>query len=195
MSLAAAPKSFYSTGAAGGEWVREMESQVRRPGPLAAAKGISFRVETEEDVPFLAALFASMRADEVATTGWSSELQHAFLAQQFDAQRRHYRQHYQGAEWLVVEHEGRAVGRLYLMEYERELRIVDISILPGNRGLGLGSAMLGDVIEEAESCGKAVTIHVERNNPAMGLYLRLGFAQMDEVGIYFLMRRDPPAAG
>ena len=32
-----------------------------------------------------------------------------------------------------------------------------------------------------------VRIHVEANNPAMGLYKRLGFRQIDTNGVYWLM--------
>ena len=166
------------------------EGEVRRPGPLAAAKGISYRLETEEDVPFLGALYASTRAEEVAVTGWPPEAQRAFLAQQFDAQRRHYRAHYPDTEWLIVEHGGRAVGRLYLEEWPSQMRVIDISLLPECRRLGLGGAMLGDVIAEAESRGKPVSIYVERNNPAMRLYERLGFVQIEDQGVYYLMRRE-----
>ena len=45
----------------------------------------------------------------------------------------------------------------------------------------------------ATAAGKPLTIHVERNNPAMSLYLRLGFAKVDEHGIYDLMEWRPEA--
>jgi hypothetical protein len=33
-----------------------------------------------------------------------------------------------------------------------------------------------------------VTIHVEKNNPAMRLYRRLGFTAVEDKGVYDLMR-------
>ena len=34
---------------------------------------------------------------------------------------------------------------------------------------------------------KAVRIHVERNNPALHLYERLGFRQIGDTGVYLLL--------
>ena len=43
-------------------------------------------------------------------------------------------------------------------------------------------------MDEARAAGKALTIHVEKNNPAMRLYRRLGFVPTGEHGVYDLMR-------
>ena len=44
------------------------------PPPLSAAVafGISYRPMIEDDLPFVADLYASTRAEEVAATGWPS---------------------------------------------------------------------------------------------------------------------------
>ncbi|MCP4663054.1 MAG: GNAT family N-acetyltransferase [bacterium] len=49
------------------------------------------------------------------------------------------------------------------------------------------------LLTEAEEAGKPVRIHVERFNPAMRLYERLGFTQVDDQGVYYLMEWSPPA--
>jgi GNAT superfamily N-acetyltransferase len=161
------------------------------PPPLRRAErlGIACRPATDADLPVLAETYFSTRAEEVAQTGWPVEAQHRFLLQQFEAQHRHYRDHYPKAEWLVIERGGAALGRLYIEEWERELRVIDIALLPAARGGGIGGALLEDLIDDAAATGKAVSIHVERMNPAMRLYLRLGFAKVDEHGIYDLMER------
>jgi ribosomal protein S18 acetylase RimI-like enzyme len=41
-----------------------------------------------------------------------------------------------------------------------------------------------DLIDEADAAGKAVSIHVEKNNPARRLYERLGFVVAGEQGVY-----------
>ena len=163
------------------------------PPPLRAAAGlgVSYRPSTEADLPFLASVYASTRLEEVAATGWPMEMQLQFLAHQADAQHRHYRGHYPDAEWLVIERGGEAIGRLYLEEWASQIRLIDISLLPHGRGDGVGSAILADLKEAAAAAGKPLTIHVERNNPAMRLYLRLGFAKIDEHGVYDLMEWRP----
>lgn len=146
------------------------------------------------DLPFVAALYGSTREDELARVGWPAELRQAFLAQQHDAQHRHYRAAYPNAEWLIVERSGEPIGRLYLAEWESELRVIDISLVPGARGGGIGGALLADVIAAAERGNRKVSIHVELHNPARRLYERLGFAPVEDKGAYLLMERPPRAA-
>lgn len=165
------------------------------PPPLRAAArfGIAYRPMVDEDLPFVAALYASTRAEEVALTGWPAEMQRAFLAQQHQAQHRHYRAYHPDAEWLIVERDGEAIGRLYLDEREAQLEIIDISLAAAVRGKGLGRAILADVIEKARAAGKGVSLHVESHNPARRLYDRLGFQMVEDKGVYLQMEwRDSP---
>ncbi len=163
------------------------------PPPLRAAArlGVSYRESTDDDLGFVALVYASTRVEEVASTGWPMEVQHQFLAQQADAQHRHYRAHYPNAEWLVIERVGKPIGRLYIEEWPTQFRLIDIALLPEGRGDGVGSAILADLQEAAAAAGKRLSIHVERNNPAMRLYVRLGFAKIDEHGVYDLMEWRP----
>ena len=158
------------------------------PVPVrAAAFGLSYRAAGDSDRALLARIYASTRADEVARTGWPAEQQRQFLQMQFDAQDAHYRQHYPDALWLVIQLGVAPVGRLYLEDRERELRIIDIALLPEFRGRGWGEAILRDLMEAAAETGRGVSIHVEKTNPAMRLYRRLGFRTTEEKGVYDLM--------
>lgn len=149
--------------------------------------GLGFRQEVEADLRFLSALYASTRVEELAPVPWSTEQKAAFLAQQFQAQRSHYRQYYPDASWLIVEHANAAIGRLYVDGGPQEIRIIDIALMPEARGKGFGTALLEDIIDEAISAGKSVSIHVERMNPALSLYRRLGFQEIEDKGVYLLM--------
>ncbi|RUX19626.1 MULTISPECIES: GNAT family N-acetyltransferase [unclassified Mesorhizobium] len=158
----------------------------------AAGAGLTFRGSTEADLPFLLHLYASTRLEELAVTSWTEAQKAAFLDMQFQAQHAHYRKYYPHADWLVVTHAGSDIGRLYIERWPGEHRIIDIAFLPAFRGKGFGSALLSDLIDEAAAIGKAVSIHVEKHNPAMRLYLRLGFTVAEDKGVYDLMLR--PAA-
>ena len=87
-------------------------------------------------------LYASTRREELAQTGWPESAKEAFLGQQFTAQHAHYMRHYPDAEWLVVEREAAAIGRLYFVHWSRESRI---TFMPQARNRGFGSAVLGDL--------------------------------------------------
>jgi ribosomal protein S18 acetylase RimI-like enzyme len=160
-----------------------------RPPPIeaAAAFGIAYRPMTDADLPFVERLYASTRAEEMAAAGWPEAMQTAFLGQQHRAQHQHYRTAYPDTQWLIVERAGAPVGRLYLSEAEGGLLLLDISLLPGERGAGLGGAMLRDVIADAAAAGRKLSLHVERSNPARRLYERLGFVIADDDVVYLRM--------
>jgi ribosomal protein S18 acetylase RimI-like enzyme len=148
---------------------------------------ISLRPITPEDDSFLAQVYASSRAEELALTGWSEEQKAEFCRRQFDAQRAYYATNYPEASFQVIERDGVPVGRLYVARWEKEIRIVDITLLPEFRGAGIGTKLLRDLQEEAGATGKALTIHVERFNRALELYQRLGFREIEDKGVYLLM--------
>jgi GNAT superfamily N-acetyltransferase len=89
---------------------------------------------------------------------------------------------------------GEPIGRLYLFEDKHEFLIVDITIAPEARGEGIGAAILEDIASLAAPTGKRVSIHVEKNNPARRLYLRVGFRMVEDQGVYDLMARDAAPA-
>ncbi|WP_395446287.1 GNAT family N-acetyltransferase (plasmid) [Aminobacter sp. UC22_36] len=154
--------------------------------------GLRFWPVGDEDLPFLSALYASTRWQELEPTGWSDEQKRSFLSQQFAAQHHHYLTHYTGAERLVVRRAGRPIGRLYLARWQGEDRIVDVAFMPEACNRGYGTAVLGDALDEAFAAGKYASIHVEKNNPAKRLYLRLGFTVVEDKCVYDLMAAFPP---
>ena len=155
---------------------------------MPADSSLRLRPITPEDDPFLAGLYASTRAEELAVTGWSAEETAAFCRQQFDAQSVHYTENYPGASLQVIERDGEPIGRLYVARWAREIRIMDIALLPQHRGSGIGTQLLRELQDEARSAEKSLTIHVERFNPALRLYERLGFQMTEDKGVYLLMR-------
>ena len=161
------------------------------PGELAA-RGVSLRTQTEEDVPFLCRLYVSIRWEEVQAAPWTDEQRLAFLEDQFSKQHRHYSTYYTRSDFLIIEKDGAAVGRLCIDRgHHSDLRVVDIALLPGARGTAIGGDLLRAVQAEARDEGKKVSIHVEQENPAKRLYARLGFRDVSQTGPYWLMEWTP----
>jgi GNAT superfamily N-acetyltransferase len=158
----------------------------------AARLGLTFRPISNGDLPFLARVYASTRAEELAATSMTDAQKAAFLDAQFRAQHAHYQKYYPKADWLVTMRGGEDTGRLYLERWPSQHRIIDIAFLPEHRGKGSGEALLLDLMDEAAAAGKDVSIHVEKDNPAMRLYRRLGFVTEEDKGVYDLMRWTPP---
>ena len=160
----------------------------------ATAAGLTFRPITDADLPFLARLYASTRMEELAVTDWSDAQKAAFLQSQFDAQHAHYQKHYAGTDFLV-DRAWRGSDRPAVPGALEAPSIASSTsrCCPRIAAEGLGTALLPICSTRPRAAGKAVTIHVEKFNPAMSLYRRLGFVAAGEDGAYDLMRWEAPA--
>ena len=156
-------------------------------GLSALPSGVTLRPASPNDQDFLRRVYASTREEELAPVPWSDAEKEAFLRHQFEAQDRHYREHYPGASFDVVERDGVPVGRLYVDRWAEEIRIMELSLLPEHRGVGIGTRLVRAILDEASREGKRTSVHVEQRNPARRLYERLGFVPVADRGVYVLM--------
>lgn len=152
---------------------------------------ISYRPIREKDQDFLCQLYISTRLGELEPTGWTMEEKVKFLSQQFQFQHKDYMKNYKHAQFEIILVEGKDAGRLYVDRREDDIRIIDIALLPSFRRKGIGSRIMNRLIAEADEKKLSVSLHVEQNNPAMGLYERLGFERGKLEGVYFFMSRPP----
>jgi ribosomal protein S18 acetylase RimI-like enzyme len=150
---------------------------------------IVFRPISDKDESFLRRVYSSTRLEELAATGWGEKEIHEFLAMQFNAQHKFYMENYQNAQFYVVCLKGEDIGRLYRECFNDEIRIIDIALLPEYRNMGIGTRLVQNIIDEAAKSGLPVRIHVEKNNPALRLYHRLGFKEIKDVGVYWLLEQ------
>lgn len=164
---------------------------VVRPRALIA-RGISLRPERDDDLPWLRDLYADTRSDELAHVPWPETAKRAFVDQQFTLQRTHYRQHYPDADFLIVQTPDERIGRLYLQRATLRHVLVDISLLPGWRGKGVGTTLIVHAQTLAQAAGCGVALHVLHANPAARrLYARLGFLAGDASSSHLAMHWQP----
>jgi hypothetical protein len=83
---------------------------------------------------------------------------------------------------------------LYVARWPDAIRIMDIALLPAFHGRGVGTHLLGDLQSEASAAGRPLRIHVERFNPALNLYARLGFHLVEDRGVYLFLEWPPDGA-
>jgi ribosomal protein S18 acetylase RimI-like enzyme len=140
-----------------------------------------------EDEPFLQAVYAGTRELELAQVPWPVEQKAAFCRMQFHAQHTDYQRNYPHAAYDVVERAGEPIGRLYVDRRPKSVHILDIALLPAHRGAGVGTKLLHQLQEEARAASLPLRIHVEKFNPALRLYQRLGFRTLEDHGVYLLM--------
>jgi ribosomal protein S18 acetylase RimI-like enzyme len=146
-------------------------------------EAVELRPVGPADGELLFRIYASTRAQELAVLALDRAAEEAFLRVQLAAQSAAY-ERYTGRSNRLVVVDGEPVGRLDVARGEREIVVLDISLLPEHRGRGIGTALLRDVLAEAAAAGKRVRIHVERSNPALRLYRRLGFREVADLGMH-----------
>lgn len=182
----------------------------RLAGRLPQA-GVCLRAADMQDIAFLQALYASTRAEELAATPWPAAMRQAFVDQQFALQHRHWLASYPHAEYLVVERDGRAIGRCYVdfgdatagaadeqpmgsLPSADDALLVDIALMPEARGGGVGSVLLAHLLRCTDARRQGVALHVLHANPgAQRLYRRFGFVVDGEDGLRQRMRRPASA--
>lgn len=160
----------------------------------SACPQIGLREERDADLHFLQSLYASVRAQELAPVAWSEAEKNQFTNAQLALQRRHYREHYPGAEFLIVEAGGAAIGRIYLCRLARAIEVMDIAFVDAHRNVGLGTCLIRALIAVAQAERRNVTLYVEHDNPAQRLYARFGFRFVERFGAYDFLTSDTAVA-
>lgn len=148
-----------------------------------------------DDRDFLYRVYASTRYEELAPLGWDDAMRDSFLTMQFNAQHTYYQEQFPNASFDIILKNEIPVGRLYIDRRSDELHIVDIALLSEYRNQGIGSLFLKQLLAEAGQGQLPVRIHVERFNPALRLYTRLGFRMIADQGVYFYLEWTPTHAG
>lgn len=133
------------------------------------------------DEAFLRRLYVSTRDDLRLLVALDPTAVDTLIAMQRQAQRTGYLATYPHAQYLVVERDGAPVGRLVVDEGGKATRLVDISLLPEERGHGLGTTLLRRLQGAATARNVPLALSVARTNPrACKLYLACGFAVVAE---------------
>jgi len=74
---------------------------------------------------------------------------------------------------------------------DEETPELSIAIVPSRRGTGLGSELLDALVDRARADGyAAISLSVEKDNPAVGLYERHGFTRVREDDGAYTMRAE-----
>jgi len=98
-----------------------------------------------------------------------------------DMHERHYR-------YYLATRGGEPVSSLKVIFLEPRAYVYAFGVVPGERGRGIGSAVLGEVVHRLHAEGwPRVALEVETENaPALALYRRLGFRDVTTYGYYEL---------
>jgi len=152
---------------------------------------ITLRSITDNDLEFLFRVYASTRAEEKELVGWNDEQWEQFLRMQFHLQHTQYMRNYENPSFDIILEKGVPAGRLYVNRGPDEYRIIDIALLPEYRRRGICGNLMTSLLREAGKRGLPVSLHVEKNNPILDYYRRLGFRVEADRDVYYFMVCTP----
>jgi N-acetylglutamate synthase-like GNAT family acetyltransferase len=159
--------------------------------PKLIPPSITFKAISDQDMAFLCELYQSTRWQEVLNAPWNQQQRIEFLQQQFTAQHQHYLTHYPHAEKSIILKNQEQIGRIYIDRGDSSICLIDVALMPAYKHQGIGSTLLKELLTEAQLTQKKVVIHVENFNPAYHWYLKHGFEQVEDKGVYQYMEWHP----
>jgi len=151
------------------------------------AMPVTLRPAHPDDEDFLYELYCSTRAHDIGVAGLELAQQATILKMQFVGQQQQYATDFPDADHDIILLEGRPIGRVMVQRTAEQNLGVDIALLPAHRNSGIGGMLINELLEEAGKAGKPFRIHVERLNPAVRLYERLGFRTIGDTPTHFLL--------
>ena len=127
--------------------------------------------------------------------GWGPEQQQSFVDLQLRAREQHREATRPHAELGILTLDDLPVGQLDLDRTDAGIEVVEIALVPGLQGHGLGTAALGQVLAGADAADIVVHLNVElTNDGARRLYERLGFVVTGPTGpLHLAMERPTPS--
>ncbi len=152
---------------------------------------VCLRKRDERDADFLLMLFGEVKTAELHAGSWPRQARERLMAQQFIAFEQSVQSRYPSSEDHVIVHASKRIGRLQINSDFQSIRVTNLSLLPAYRNKGIGSRILREIIREADATDREVLFEVDKVNPAVTLYRRLGFEACKEDTLKYVMRYAP----
>ena len=141
--------------------------------------GITLRPVRDEDIDFVRDVYAVTRQDELNRAGLDANQRKALTDTQFAAQAADYHRRFPCGDHSIIFLGEQRTGRLYVGRADDEIRILDLTILPAYRRCGVGSYLIGKLLDEARPSNRRVLIYLDNGSEAIRLFERLGFVQIE----------------
>ncbi|MEI7028219.1 GNAT family N-acetyltransferase [Paenibacillus sp. y28] len=148
-------------------------------------------IEAGPEHPLLFRLYTTGRQQEVEHWGWDEAQLQTFLQMQYRFQQQSYAMQYPGSRLYIIQLDGQDAGKVHVAQTDEEWVLVDIAVLPEQRGSGIGSRIIRRIQEQAAEQGKPVRLTVAAGNPAARLYERLEFKLDSYNELHAVMRWYP----
>jgi ribosomal protein S18 acetylase RimI-like enzyme len=165
-----------------------MSDSVNRKSP----PNVSLRPVTPADREFLIAVYGGTREQELSQVAWDEGQKEAFILWQFERQAEEYKQRFPDARYDVILVDGVPAGRIWVGGDDKQIRLLDIAIIPQFQNRGVGTHLLRQLMAEATQANKVLRHMVfVLNDNAHRFYERLGFVVIEDLGGYKHMEWAP----
>ena len=153
------------------------------------APDLRLAAEEDADRPFLEALF-------VACSPLRGALPDPIMRHQAVIRETGYRADFPSAMRRILVEQDVPIGRV-MIDWSDDAWLIDIAVLPDRQRSGTGTAVLLAYLDVVDRRGHRAGLQVMRDNPALRLYERLGFAAVEarDFAPYIDMIREPRDAG
>lgn len=156
------------------------------------APSIQLRPAASGDKDFLLQLYLATQPIETASWNMDATAREQLLRMQFRGRAQTYTAQYPGAEdWILCLSEEAdtemRVGRHLVLRQQDSILGIDLAVLPGYQGQGIGSRALREIQRQCAADGLSFRLQVLHTNPARRLYDRLGFRIVSQDLLYAQM--------
>lgn len=155
---------------------------------LYKLNGLSLAKVAPDDKAFLLQLYASSRAADMSMYSLSEAEKNAHIENQFKAQQHFFQREFPKAKFLIIRKGVSKIGRLYLDKLKKEIRLIDLRLMPSYRGLGIEQTLIQALISDGQYWKLDVTVQLEKNNSVIELYEQLGFKKEGYQGDFHFLR-------
>jgi ribosomal protein S18 acetylase RimI-like enzyme len=155
---------------------------------------LAVRPALPNDEIFLYDLYSAIRSPEFALAPITAAQREHLIRMQFRGQLSTYTQLYPNSCYHIVLLDGKAIGRLWVAQTEREFHLVDIAVHPSVQSKGIGTVLIQRLQEEATRSRLPIVCCVSRfNQGSLRFHKRLHFQVMrEDMMNYFLEWRPVP---
>lgn len=142
---------------------------------------VGLRAYNSRDLDFVRRLyFENMRWAIERVFGWEQSREEASFAEWFKPD-----------EVSVITSDGVDVGWIQERSNQDSIYLGSIYVAPSMQRKGIGSRVIGNLLDKARRQSKTVTLAVMKINPALALYERLGFQIVHKDEHKFYMQANP----
>jgi len=144
---------------------------------------VSLRPATDADRALVERIyFETQRYIIEALFGWRGD----------EIERTSFSEFFDPSNTTIIVENGEDIGWMTVARRPEHIEVEHLYLNETSQGQGIGSALLHDLIEEAEGAGLPLRLSTAKMNPARRLYERLGFQSIgtDEFKVYMERRSE-----